>query len=96
MQLFKGALWKSCLWTCKHDVFKFYKIHEKASVSESHFERTGSCRLVKKTPTQVFTYSFAKILRTPILKNDLLPMTASRFHVICVDQSNFKYCAMEL
>ena len=49
---------------------------------------------LKRLRLRCLPIGFAKILRTPISKNDLLPMTACRFHVICVDQSNFNFCAM--
>ena len=56
--------------------FKISQIHEKATVSECRFEKTAVGRLIKKTPTQVFSYDFCKFLRTPISENNLLQMAA--------------------
>ena len=51
----------------------FCKIHNKATVPKSHFNKaTGLCpatSLNKRTPTQVFSDKTCQILKTPFLQN---------------------------
>ena len=105
-------------------------------MSECRFERTTGHRLIKNTPTHMFSGEFCKIFKNTFFEEKLtangcllicfmkinhLPQrdqrrqlkylsalvllytseylcfpAASRFHVICVDQSNFKSYAIEL
>ena len=64
---------------------KYSKSYEKTPVSECRFERTAGHRLIKKTPTQMFSCESCKIFKRTYFEE---PLTANGCLLICFMKIN--------